>query len=265
MDKKKLLLGPLAAALIGLTPSAFAIQADYTAAAGAEGDEDVVEFDTYDMDLGGVVIYGAGGPVAVGDEFDGLLVSSIENHKLGSLDGTDPGLGSNYELTVVAHFRQRITAVGSILSFDILPGGDFTVYMDSTPDYDVLTDTGFDDGTAIMMGTISSGNGGFFSGIAAGFTAFISDATGDPAVSSATQLAATGVFTLESGVFAGGVLADILAAGSLGGVAIGANDLLHSVDGNVSVQPVPLPGAAVLMLGAIGGLATIGRRAKAAA
>lgn len=132
-------------------------------------------FSTYDLAADSpVLIEGINGsnPFApnVGNEFQGYYQSFVSRHQLGNIGISNPnlnttGVGSGYELTVTANFKEKITGViGSTFTFDVT-SGNATFYFDTTPDYNFSTDAGFDNGSAILTGTILNGSGVLLNGI----------------------------------------------------------------------------------------------------
>src|SRR3569833_2747264 len=142
--------------------------ADYTQAPGSSGDEDVVgPFDTYDAGAGVVLLKSAGttgsGPSLVSN-FNGFYQSFITNHELAGTIAAAPNLNSTYELTAVASFTERVTAAGAIS----VTGGNFAIYLDTNPNRNFITDSGFTDGDAIRAGGGGGGAGGAGAGGAGG-------------------------------------------------------------------------------------------------
>ncbi len=241
--------------------------ADYTAAPGALGDEAVVgPFDTYDFGLGvGLVKVNNDGTL------NGYFQTYVNDHILTNAGGINvpqlnvsgaSGNGSGFELTVIASFSGTYSVLpGGLQSFS-LTAGNVGLYFDTTPDFNFGADSGFDDGAAILSGTITGGGG------------FISLASG------------TGIEQLDlsfSGIF-GNSNTNVYSQAIGGGSALFSIDLKNStllpgitsvqghskaegalaaVDGSINLTAVPLP-PAVWMFGAgLAGLLGVGQRKKA--
>lgn len=73
-----------------------------------------------------------------------------------------PGLNTKFEYTVVARLPETVFSVTpvngttNITLFKTLPGGQFFIYHDGTPNADVPTGLGFDDGELVAQGTIDA-------------------------------------------------------------------------------------------------------------
>lgn len=271
MGNKRLTALAGAGALLALSaPGAFALTANYGNAVTIDGDEDVIaNFDLYDMAVGATLIRAAAttdpNNVAVGDRFTGYYQSYITAHQLGGLVQDAPnlntsGIGGGYEITVVAQFEEEISSVGPGGYTASITGGTATMYFDTTPDLDFTTDSGFDDGDVLLTGSIVSGGAVLAPTLQSGFAQIdiVVDSHNtdifDPDIA-----AAQGIFTLDlrSNV--------VLGLASVGGNAVQAGDLVLGADGNLQVQPVPLPATAWLLGSAIVGMATLRRRNNAAA
>ncbi len=273
MGNKRLTALAGAGALLALSaPGAFALTANYGNAVTIDGDEDVIaNFDLYDMAVGATLLRAAptntGDAVtpAVGDHFTGFYQSYITSHQLGGLVQNAPnlntsGIGGGYEITVVAQFDEEVTSVGPGGYTSAITGGTATMYFDTTPDLDFTTDSGFDNGDVLLTGNIVSGGAVSAPSLQSGFAQIDivvdshSSDVFDPDIATAQ-----GIFTLDlrSNVVVG--------LTSIGGNAIQAGDLVLGADGNLQVQPVPLPATAWLLGSAIVGMATLRRRNNAAA
>jgi len=85
---------------------------------------------------------------------------------IGGTSLNDPGAGG-YEWTFVAGFTERVVASNGAngqASFQVVPNAPenfFRVYFDPLQDADPLSGNGFDNGTLILAGNISSGSGDF--------------------------------------------------------------------------------------------------------
>lgn len=209
MNRKNALLAALLTASAWVTQSAHAATdwvgtADYTAGAGAAGDEEVVgPFSTYDFGAG-VVLLEATGTAGAITSFNGYYQSYVTKHELAGVPVASPLLDDTYELTVVANFTQDVTAVNAQTSeISVNSGGTFSLYRDTTRDRNFTTDSGFTDGDLIMTGTILGGIGAATSlgGMIFGATDITIAVTGfDAAVYEPDTIAAAGgIFTLRLG------------------------------------------------------------------
>lgn len=262
-----------AGALMALAaPSAFALSANYGNATTIDGDEDVVaNFNLFDLAVGATLIRGdaantgnAGAP-NVGDRFTGYYQSYVVSHQLdgvvqNALGLNTSGLGGGYEITVIAQFDEEVTAVGPGGYTSMITGGSATMYFDTTPDFDFTTDSGFDDGDILMTGNIVSGGSVSAPVLQSGFSQIDIEITSqDGNVFEPDIAAAQGIFTLDLRSNA------VNGITSVGGNAVAAGDLLLGADGNLQVQPVPLPATAWLLGSALVGMATLRRRQLAGA
>lgn len=140
-------------------------QADYSAAQGSVGDEDIVgPFGRYDFGTGVVLVESTGyvgTPGSIGSTafYNGYYQSFITRHEFNGVPASASNLDLTYELTVVASFSESATRVSSNLDLISVTGGVVNLYLDTTRDRDFNADSGFDDGDAILSGTILSGVG----------------------------------------------------------------------------------------------------------
>lgn len=262
-----LLLGLATATPIASAALPWSGTADYTAAPGAAGDEAVVgPFDTYDFGLGvGLVKVNNDGTLS------GYFQTYVNDHILTNSGGINvpqlnvsgaSGNGNGFELTVVASFSGTYSVLpGGLQSFS-LTGGNVGLYFDTTPDFSFSGDSGFNDGTAILTGTLTGGSG------------FISLASGKGIEQ--LDLSFSGLFgSSNSSVYSapiGGGSAlfsiDLKNATLLPGITSvqghnKAEGVLAAVDGSINLTAVPLP-PAVWMFGAgLAGLLGVGQRKKA--
>jgi len=88
--------------------------------------------------------------------------------------GNPAGLNTTFELTMIGHFRERVTNVIDVfngdgipdtVAFATVPGGtDFLeIYFDSSVDSLDVDGSGFNDGTLILNGTLAGASTGVFS------------------------------------------------------------------------------------------------------
>ncbi|HEY9150237.1 MAG TPA: flocculation-associated PEP-CTERM protein PepA [Gammaproteobacteria bacterium] len=231
------------------------------------GVETVGPFDSYDFGVGVILLEafsGTGGPTnpAAGDVFNGYLQSYVSGHSLG-LTGVSAsnlnitGSGTGYELTLRANFQETITNVtGTSVDFTI-DSGSAEVYLDGSPDYSFVGDSGFSDGTAILNGSIVGGSGTVFGGVL-GVTSIDVLITGyDTSVFHPdTIIAGSSVFTLQltdgNNQFSG--------VSSVQGNSVDSGDFLLSADGNLTLAAVPVPAAVWLFGTGLLGLLGMARR-----
>lgn len=232
--------------------------ADYTQAPGSIGDEDVVgPFDTYDAGSGVVLLKSTGttgsGPSLV-SSFNGFYQSFITNHELAGTIAAAPNLNSTYELTAVASFTESVTAAGAIS----VTGGSFAIYLDTNPNRNFNTDTGFTDGDAILTGNIIGGTGVADSGFSLGVTNITIAVTSfNAAVYQPPTIASGGgVFTLRmNNPYDASFLNPIT---SVMGNSVASGDLKYAADGYIALA-VPEAKTYAMMLA---GLALVGFMAR---
>lgn len=263
MSDSRRILMTLAGAAALLSANAYAQlnwvgTANYTAAPGAQGDEDaaVGPFDTYDFGTG-VVLVKPTGVVGSNTLATGYYQSYVTGHQLGGLSGGSvpaPNLSAgNYELTITSTFFETVNTATNQVS---VTGGNVALHLDTSVDRNFNTDSGFGDGTAILNGTIIGGNGGFFQ--FGGQTLGVTDLrvridSFNPSVFEPdTIYEGSSVFTLRLGSpFDAAFLNPI---NSVLGVAIGPDGLKFAADGYITLA-VPEASSSLMMLA---GLALVG-------
>ena len=258
-------------ALLCTSGSAFALSvswtgsADYSSIIGTAG-ELVGPFDSYDFSNGGVVLIEPdvinGSGFQVGDTYRGYYQSYVSQHSLAGAAAASPLLNNSYELTFAAQFTQQVTSVDSFGNATFaVTGGNAGLFLHSNAAtiHDFLTDSGFNDGTAILNGSISGGSGAFISGAGIGVTGIdltigafdYNTAVYDPD----TIGGANGIFTLR--VNPNGISSGV---SSVQGNSVDSADLLLEADGNLNLVAVPLPPTLWLFGAAVMGLLGTARR-----
>ncbi|QID16759.1 flocculation-associated PEP-CTERM protein PepA [Nitrogeniibacter mangrovi] len=234
--------------------------ADYSQApSGASVGEVVAPFDTYDFARGAVLLEpepnGGADPVV----YNGWFQSYVTNHQFGGTLATAVGLNRDYELTIAGSFREELSSLQPGLF--TLTGGSVTLYFDNAVDRSFAADTGFDDGDALITGTIVGGSGALFDigGRGVGFTdlSIRIDTVDANVFAPATIKSGTSIFTLRLNdatdeTFLSGV-------DSVLGHAYDAGDVRLAADGYLALQ-VPEPGQYAMLLAGLGAIGMIRRR-----
>lgn len=274
MIKTKLTALASAGALLAMTaPGAFAqnIAADYNNSAVSDGDGDIVAaFNLYDLAVGATLIQAAATNVgtaaapAVGDRFTGYYQSYVTAHQLDGVVQNAPGLntsgfGAGYEITVVAQFDEEVTSVSAGGYTSAITGGSASMYFDTTPDFNFVSDVGFTDGELLLSGSVVSGGAVSAPSLLSGFAQLDIVVNGlNSAIFEPDVATAQGIFTLDLRSNAvNGITA-------VGGRLAGVGDQLLGADGNLQLQAVPVPAAAWLFGSAVAGMVSLRRRKTAA-
>ena len=255
-------------AVLGATLISLSAQAATTWEGTADyGVETVGPFDGYDFGVGLVLLKaapGSGSPTSpsVGDIYNGYLQTFVTGHSLGFAGVTAPNLnitgeGAGYELTMRADFQEEITNVTESNVDFIITGGTAEIYLDGSPNYNFLTDSGFTDGNAILNASIVGGSGTVFGG-RLGVTSIDVMVTGydSNVFSPATILGGSSVFTLQ---LTDGTT-DFSGITSIQGNSVDMGDFLVSVDGNLTLSEIPVPAAVWLFGSGLLGLVGMARR-----
>ena len=119
-------------------------------------------FTSFDWERGNVLANQVVPIAGVGDEFEVFYHASLQGFSGGNNLLLLIGLGLGREVTVVAKFRERVASVNpgtGAVSFEIIDSPDnfFQIYVDSTPDADEASGTGFNDGDLILHARPSFG------------------------------------------------------------------------------------------------------------
>jgi len=272
MSRRKIAMLASAGTLLAMSASgayAATVSADYTNALTTDGDEGVVSnFNIYDFAVGVTLLRpdaNNAGTVAapiVGDIYTGYFQSYVTAHQLDGIVQTSLGLntsgsGAGYELTVMAEFTEVITSVGVGGVASSITGGFGSIYFDTSPNYNFLTDSGFDDGELILSASIVSGDSVVLPTIQAGFAQISLVINGQSsAIFSPDIASAMGIFTLALDSEA------VNGVTSVHGIGVLPGDMLLGTDGNLELQPVPVPAAVWLLGSALIGMTSLRRAAK---
>lgn len=252
----------------------------------ATGDEGAVvgPFDTYDFGAG-IAIIKPSGAIATGTKFSGSFQTYVVSHQRNSAGINTPqldnsggtnfvGTGNGFELTLVANFSGEYTNVSSTgWNFKIDNGGTAKLYFDSkSPDYKFANDTGFNDGVAILSGSISGGDGTIllpgvigiggeqvtldFSGIFGSYNSNVYEPDTIGGGSALFSIQTKALFgqatpTLDE-VWAGSKKVNGITAANIGELA--------ELDGKLNLTAVPVPAAAWMFLTGVLGFLGISRR-----
>lgn len=259
---------PKALAVLGVAMISASAQAATTWVGTADyGVETVGPFDSYDFGVGVILLEafsGTGGPTnpAAGDVFNGYLQSYVSGHLLGITGVADSlnttGSGTGYELTLRANFQETITNVTPSNVDFTMDSGSAEIYLDTSPDYSFGGDSGFNNGTAILNGTIIGGSGTVINETL-GITSIDIMITGyDTSVFDPdTIIAGSSVFTLQ--LNDGATDFDGITSVQGHNVDVG-EDFLLSADGNLTLTAVPVPAAVWLFGTGLLGLLGMARR-----
>jgi hypothetical protein len=151
-----------------------------------------------------------------------------------------PGLNTDFEYTIVAKFPEQVLSVSQISPtttltlFKTLPGGQFFIYHDAPVDANVLSGTGFNDGSLVAQGyiaseqffsyTLDSSSGvGLGSAILAGTVTYANPLYLDPAAN---------IIDFRFEGLMNSPPTDSTTLGFFDGHVVAANDLLLKVDGS---------------------------------
>lgn len=172
-----------AAAALGLTGTAGAIQFDTQ---GLSGAGTVINVDTFDWSPDSAL--GVGAVTAINNfvagsgktTFDLLAHASLANFEAGGSVVTGTGLNTGFEITFVGGFTEKVLTASApaTATFGLAPGVNFfEIYWDSARNSDRSLDsdvgpksagTGYNDGILIMSGAVTESFGNFSTNVSAG-------------------------------------------------------------------------------------------------
>lgn len=259
MNQKHVLLASLLAVSSVVAQSAYAVTTGWVGTADY-GVETVGPFNTYDLGTGAVLLKSTGA-----NSYNGFYQSFVTNHELDGAVVSAPSLNSAYELTMVANFAETITPVSASVSSINVSGGTFSLYLDTTgTDHNYGSDSGFDNGSAILTGTIVGGAGSASSvgGMIIGATDInISVTTFDSAVFNPGGIvSAGGIFTLRLGSQLDSTLLGPITSVQ-GNAYNSGSDLLFAADGQFAMA-VPEASTYAMMLVGLGLVGFMVRRTR---
>ncbi len=232
------------------------------------GVETVGPFNTYDFSSAGVLLLDPQTPTIA----NGYYQSFVTQHLLDGLVVSNPLLSSgNYEITVMADFVSQITSATVFGQTFATLSGNFSLWLDTTPDRNFNTDTGFNNEIKIMEGTILSGasslinvstqqfGGGALQLQVTGFNTGIFEPD--------TISAGESIFTLRLNSPVDTAFLSPITSVQSHAYAPLTGDLLFAADGSLTLTaaPVPEPSTYALALAGFGviGAAVIRRRRSA--
>ncbi len=175
--KKYLLIAALCLAVLPYAGTSHALKFDLAGAGGADPTT-VIDFDTLDWGVSSALI-DDGIPVVEGGTFNAFTVYTHASLSAFKKDGSNVDLPDGYtldtdiEITVVMGFGEIPTYVspsGNVVTFEYDPTNSvnfFEIYIDYRPnadknlDDDLVAGTGFNDGTLLLKGVVTSSNGVF--------------------------------------------------------------------------------------------------------
>lgn len=231
-----------------------------TASYGA-GAETVGPFNTYDFASAGVLLVD---PTS-GTTANGYYQSFVNQHLLDGLLVSNPLLSAgNYEITVTANFSSVLTSANLFGQTFNVNSGSFALWLDTTPDRNFATDTGFSNGVMIMQGNVVAGasstvNIGIqqFGGASLGLAV-----TGyDPTVfAPATIGGGESIFTLRLNAAVDNAFVNPITSVQTVLYLPGTGDLRYVADGNLILTAVPEPGSWAMILAGLGLIGTMVRR-----
>jgi hypothetical protein len=229
------------------------------------GVEAVGPFNTYDFSSAGVLLLKPQDAINA----NGYYQSFVTQHLLDGLNVSNPLLAAgNYEITVVADFKSQLTSTNAFGQTFAVNSGSFSLWLDTTPDRNFNTDSGFKggDGVKIMEGTVLSGAGSNvnFSGQQFGGGALQLQVTSyDHTIYNPNTIGGgDSIFTLRLNS-----PVDVPFLGPITSVQsnayVAGTDLLYAADGNLILTAVPEPDSYAMLLAGLGLIGAIVRRRSA--
>ena len=221
------------------------------------GLETVGPFNTYDFSSAGVLLLDPQTATAA----NGYYQSFVTQHLLdGAIVNNTQLSAGNYEITVVANFNSNLTSSNQFGQIFSVASGNFALWLDTTPDRDFNTDSGFTNGVKIMEGTVF---GGAASIVNIGTQQFGGGSlqlqvTGyDTAIyNPATIGGGESTFTLRLNAPVDDAFLDPIT--SVQGIQAGA--LKFAADGSMVLTPVPEPERYAMLLAGLGLIGAMARR-----
>jgi len=214
--------------------------------------ETVGPFNTYDFASAGVLLID---PMSNSTSTaNGYYQSFVDRHFLDFTAASAPGLNSSYEITVVANFTSTLSANNAYA----VNGGSFALYLGTgIPNHNFGGDSGFNDGTQIMSGTVIGG-GGYLGGDGDGSGTLRLQVTGyDQSVYQPDTIAGgKSIFSLELLSNSSKVSITSVQGHNFDTLS---GDQLYAADGKL-VLAVPEPESYAMLLAGLGLMGAIARR-----
>lgn len=235
----------LAAAALAMACTAAPVLAADTWIGTAEygpGAETVGPFNTYDFSSAGVYLHDAISESSA----NGYYQSSVTQHLLDGVVVNNPQLSAgNYEITVVANFTSQLTSSSIFGQTFAVGAGSFALWLDTTPDRNFNSDSGFSDGVKIMEGTVLGGAG---SSVNVGLQQFGGGSlqlqvTGyDAAIYNPDTIGGgDSIFTLRLNAPVDSAFLNSITSVQGHAYLPATGDLKYAADGNMILTPVPEP------------------------
>ena len=225
------------------------------------GVETVGPFNTYDFSSAGVLLID---PLSDTTR-NGYYQSFVAGHLLDDLVVANPKLAANqYEITVVSSFTSHLTSSNSFGQTFEVDGGNFALYLDSNPNRNFKTDSGFTDGIKILEGVVLSGAGSTvkFGAQQFGGSDLQLKVTGfDASIYTPGNIGAgENIFTLRLNSPLDKAFLDPITSVQGHQYVTSSGDLKYAADANLILTPVPEPETYGMLLAGLGMLCAIARR-----